>query len=120
MALAGRARVAEDGALMTPAPLKSEKLDLRRLTLVPSRISRNGSNQRSSDGAQTLESLLPLLGAVSPLRIQSHPAADDQEGQNGKTGQPHNDLLQATAVRVLCWVTASLLETLKRVRQLSQ
>jgi len=88
---------------------------------VPSGISRNGSNQRSSDGgAQTLESLLPLLGAVSPLRIQRHPAADDQEGQNGKTCQPHDDLLQATAVRVLFRVTASPLESLEGVSQLSQ
>jgi hypothetical protein len=60
---------------------------------VTSGISRNGSNQSCGDAAQALESLLALLGAVSPLRIHGHPTADSQEGQNRQTGQSHNGLL---------------------------
>lgn len=90
------------------------------LTLVSSGISRDGSNQRCGDAAQSLESLLALLGAVSPLRIHGYPAADGQEGQNRHTGQPHNYLLQAPPVRVFFWVTAPPLQPLKGVGQFSQ
>jgi hypothetical protein len=59
-------------------------------------------------------------GPAAPLRIQLHPALDDQEGQNGKTGQPHNGLLVAAAVRVLFRVKSSPLQSLEGVSQLSQ
>jgi hypothetical protein len=64
--------------------------------------------------------LLALLGAVSPLQIHGHPAADGQEGENRHAGQPHNNLLQTASVSVLFWVTAAPLQPFEGVGQLDQ
>jgi hypothetical protein len=56
----------------------------------------------------------------APLRIQRHPASDDQEGRNRITGQPYNDLLEAAAVCGLFRVTALPLQSHEGFSQLSQ
>ena len=44
--------------------------------LVTGRITSYGSHQCGSHTAQPLEPLLALLGAVAPLQVDRHPAAD--------------------------------------------
>ena len=44
--------------------------------LMTRRVAGHGSNQRGSHAAQSLESLLSLFGAVSPLQVHCHPTAD--------------------------------------------